>query len=57
MKREIRAESYVQVNGQRILVEDLTADEHEDLAIWLKENYLNELFRGQGQVAAEKEKT
>ena len=57
MKREIRAESYVQVNGQRILVEYLTADEHEDLAIWLKETYLNELFRGKGQVAAEKEKT
>ena len=57
MKREIRVESYVQVHGQRILVEDLTADEREDLAIWLKETYLNELFRGKGRVFPEKEKT
>ena len=55
MKREIRVESYVQTNGQRVPVEDLTADEHEDLAIWLKETYLNELFRGQGRVTAKSE--
>jgi hypothetical protein len=57
LKREIRVESYVQTNGQRVPVEDLTADEHEDLAIWLKETYLNELFRGKGLVFPEKEKT
>ena len=55
MKREIRVESYAQTNGQRVPVEDLTADEHEDLAIWLKETYLNELFRGQGRVTAKSE--
>ena len=57
MKREIRVESYVQVHGQRVPVEELPEDEREDLAIWLKETYLNELFRGKGRVFPEKEKT
>lgn len=57
MKREIRVESYVQRNEQKIPVEDLLPQQREAFAIWLKETYLNELFRGKGQVAAEKEKT
>ena len=50
MKRKISVESYVQKNGQRIPVEDLPLDQREALALWLKEIYLNELFRGQGRV-------
>ena len=57
MKREIKVESYVQTNGKRIPVEDLPLDQREALALWLKETYLNELFRGEGQVFAEKEKS
>ncbi|MBR2491027.1 MAG: hypothetical protein IKB65_06050 [Ruminiclostridium sp.] len=52
MKREIKVESYVQTNGKRIPVEDLPLDQREALALWLKETYLNELFRGQGRVTA-----
>ena len=57
MKREIRVESYAQTNGQKIPVEDLSPHQREAFAVWLKETYLNELFRGEGQVFAEKEKT
>ena len=55
MKREIRVESYAQTNGQRVPVEDLPPDQREALAVWLKETYLNELFRGQGRVTAKSE--
>ena len=56
MKREIKVESYVKKDGQTILVEDLPPQQRETLALWLKETYLNELFRGQGKFSQEKER-
>lgn len=55
MKREIRVESYVRVEGRLIPVEDLTPEDREKFACWLKKVYLNELFRGQGKVFPETE--
>ena len=57
MKREIRAESFVRKGDELIPVDDLTPEDREGFACWLKETYLNELFRGKGRVTAEKEKT
>ena len=57
MKKEIQVQSYVRQEGRLIPVEDLLPHQREDLAMWLKESYLNELFRGQGRVFLEKEKT
>ena len=50
MKREIRVKSYVQTKEQKIPVEEFTSGQREEFAVWLKETYLNELFRGQGRV-------
>ena len=57
MKKELRVESYVRKDGERMVVEDLSAEEREAFAVWLKSTYLNELFRGQGRVFSNKEKT
>ena len=57
MKREIRVESYVQIGKMQISVDGLSPEERENFAIWLKETYLNELFRGKGRVIPGKEKT
>ena len=57
MKREIRVESYVQIGKMQISVDGLSSEERENFACWLKETYLNELFRGKGRVIPGKEKT
>ena len=57
MKKEIQVQSYVRQEGRLIPVEDLPPPQREDLAVWLKSTYLNELFRGAGRVFPEKEKT
>ena len=54
MKGEIKVESYVRTDGQTIPVEDLPPDQREALALWVKETYLNELYRGQGRVVRKK---
>ena len=46
MKKEIQVQSYVRQEGRLIPVEDLPPPQREDLAVWLKSTYLNELFRG-----------
>ena len=55
MKKEIKVESYVRMNGQTIPIENLTPDQRETFAVWLKETYLNELFRGQGRVTVKED--
>lgn len=50
MAREIHAESFVRRKGELVSVEQLDRQEREALAVWLKETYLNELFRGKGRV-------
>ena len=57
MKKESQVQSYVRQEGRLIPVEDLPSEKRELFAVWLKETYLNELFRGAGRVFPEKEKT
>ena len=57
MKKELQVQSYVRQEGRLIPVEDLPSEKRELFAVWLKETYLNELFRGAGRVFPEKEKT
>lgn len=54
--KEINVESYVRRGNGLSLVEDLDPEEREAFACWLKETYLNELFRGKGRVVLKKEK-
>ncbi len=57
MKKVIQVRSYVRQEGRLTPLEDLSPERQETFAVWLKSTYLNELFRGQGQVLPEKEKT
>ena len=55
LAREIHTESFVRRNGELVPVEQLDHQERETLAVWLKETYLNELFRGKGRVLPQEE--
>ena len=51
--KTIHAESYIRTENGLLSIEDLPPKDREKFACWLKEAYLNELFRGQGKVFPE----
>ena len=55
LEREIQVESYMHAGEGFISTKKLDKEARERLAIWLKETYLNEIFRGIGRVAPQKE--
>ena len=54
LEREIQVESYVHAEEGLISTKKLGKEARERLAVWLKETYLNELFRGVGRVVPQK---
>ena len=55
MDHSIQGESYVFRGDQQIPVVSLSSQERQALADWLKETYLNELYRGRAEVRREAE--
>ena len=53
MKEAIRGESYILRGDQMIPVQSLPQKDRERLANWLKETYLNELYRGRAVIERE----
>lgn len=53
LEREIQVESYVNTAAGLTATESLGEAQREQLALWLKATYLNELFRGIGHVTPE----
>ena len=53
MKEDIRGESYILRGDQMIPVQSLPQKDRERLANWLKETYLNELYRGRAVIERE----
>lgn len=53
MEVEIRSEGYLWVGETLTKTEDLTPMQREELAVWLKEKYLNELCRGRFSFSSE----
>lgn len=54
LEGEIQVESYVHTGEGLISTKELDKEARERLAVWLKETYLNELFRGIGRVIPQK---
>ena len=54
LEGELQVESYVHTGEGLISTKKLDKEARERLAVWLKETYLNELFRGVGRVTPQK---
>ena len=50
LEGELQVESYVHTGEGLLSTKKLDQEARERLAMWLKETYLNELFRGVGRV-------
>lgn len=55
LEGELQVESYVHTEEGLLSTKKLDQEGRERLAAWLKETYLNELFRGVGRVTPQKE--
>lgn len=55
LEGELQVESYVHTEEGLLSTKKLDQEGRERLAMWLKETYLNELFRGVGRVTPQKE--
>jgi len=49
-KQKIKVISYVHVGDQLVETSQLTPEQKERLAVWLKTTYLNTLFAGRAEV-------
>ena len=54
LEGELQVESYVHTEEGLLSTKKLDQEGRERLAMWLKETYLNELFRGVGRVTPQK---
>ena len=55
-REPLRVEAFITVDGQATNVDALTENQRERLGTWLKATYLNELFSGQAQFTAQRER-